>query len=138
MHLHEVPTEGVALYVVATNQPETAMPHAEIKYSTDLAIDPSAILAEIETVLKQHDDGVGSCKGRGYPTDHYHHSHITVSVSILVKPHRDEAYCQDLLAKLEKSIKALIPVPCAFSLGLDFLTPFYATNLHQPEAEPAQ
>lgn len=109
------------------------MPQAEIKYSSDLAIDPLAILAAIEAVLKQHDDGVGACKGRGYPTDHYHHSHIIVSVSILIKPHRDEAYSQDLLAKLEKSIKALIPVPCAFSVGLDFLTPFYAASLHQPD-----
>lgn len=108
------------------------MPHAEIKYSTDLIIDPKAILEEIETVIHEHDDSAGDCKGRGYPTSHYHHSHITISVALLAKPHRDEAFTNALLAKLETRIKALIPVPCAFSLGLEYITPFFVTSLHKP------
>jgi len=108
------------------------MPHAEIKYSTDLIIDPKAILEEIETVIQEHDDSSGDCKGRGYATSHYHHSHITISVALLAKPHRDEAFTNALLAKLETRIKTLIPVPCAFSLGLEYITPFYVTSQHKP------
>ncbi len=108
------------------------MPHAEIKYSSDLIFDPKAILAEIETIIQEHDSSAGDCKGRGYPTSHYHHSHITISVALLVKPHRDDAYSKTLLSKLETRIKALIHVPCAFSLGIEYTTPFYVTSLHNP------
>ena len=68
------------------------MPHAEMKYSSDLELDSAAILAEIEAIILRHDSGAGACKGRAYPTDEYHHSHVTVSVSLLVKPHRDDAF----------------------------------------------
>ncbi|NRB16515.1 MAG: hypothetical protein HRU33_02760 [Rhodobacteraceae bacterium] len=108
------------------------MPHAEIKYSTDLNIDPRAILATIEAVILEHDDSAGDCKGRGYPTSAYHHSHITISVALLAKPHRDEDYIKALLRKLEARVKVLFSAPCAFSLGLEFLTPFYVTSRHKP------
>lgn len=108
------------------------MPHAEIKYSTDLNFDPQIILAEIEAVIQEHDDSSGQCKGRGYPTRYFHHSHIAVSVALLVKPHRDEAFSRALLEKLETRIKAMIPVPCAFSLKLEYLPTFYVTGYHKP------
>jgi len=108
------------------------MPHAELKFSTDLEIDAVAILAEIEKIILEHDSGAGACKGRGYPTSHYHHSHVTISVALLTKPHRDEAFSQALLADLENRIKALISAPCEFSLGLTYSTPFYVTNQHRP------
>ena len=108
------------------------MPHAEIKYTTDLNFDPEAILAEIESVILEHDDGAGDCKGRGYPTSHFHHSHVHVSVALLAKPHRDEAFSKALCSKLESRIKAMIPVPCYFSLGLEFLPAFYVAGPHKP------
>lgn len=108
------------------------MPHAEIKYSADLEIDASAILAGIEAVILEHDAGAGACKGRAYPAAQYHHSHITISVALLTKPHRDETFSRRLLAALEHRIKALISTPCEFSLGLTFSTPFYVTNRHTP------
>jgi hypothetical protein len=107
------------------------MPHAEIKYSTDIFFDPKAVLAEIETVIHEHDDDAGDCKGRGYPTSVYHHSHIHVCVALLAKPHRDEKFLNALSRALETRIKAMIPVPCYFSLGLELLPAFYVAGPHK-------
>ncbi|MCB4454785.1 hypothetical protein [Leisingera sp. McT4-56] len=106
------------------------MPHAELKYSSNLDLDAEAILAEIETVILEHDGGAGACKGRAYPADRFHRTHITISVALLSKPHRDEAFSNALLADLESRIKARLHQPCEFSLGLNYSTPFYVTNFH--------
>ncbi|WP_102884067.1 hypothetical protein [Phaeobacter inhibens] len=111
---------------------DTIMPHAEIKYSSDLDLDIPAILAEIEQVILAHDDGAGDCKGRGYPTDAYHHTHVAVKVFALVKPHRDANFSKTLLAALRTAITARIYAPCAFSLELAYIGPFYITGEHHP------
>ena len=108
------------------------MPHAEIKYSSDLELDGAAILAEIEAIILRHDSGAGACKGRAYPTDEYHHSHVTVSVSLLVKPHRDDAFSTTLLSALEQAVSARVPRPCEFSFGLHYSTPHYVTRKLEP------
>jgi hypothetical protein len=106
------------------------MPHAELKYSSDLNIDAPAMLREIEAVILEHDGGAGECKGRAYPTDLYHHTHIAMSVSLLPKAHRDAAFLQALLDDLEHRLKSRISQPCAFSLGLNFSGAAYVTNMH--------
>ncbi|WP_291730704.1 hypothetical protein [Leisingera sp. F5] len=106
------------------------MPHAELKYSSDLEIDAKAILAEIEAVILEHDSGAGACKGRAYPAEQFHHSHIAITVTLLTKPHRDEAFSIALLTDLESRIKARLIQPCEFSLGLSYSAPFYVTNFH--------
>jgi len=108
------------------------MPHAELKYSDDLTLPTQQMLAEIEAVILRHDDGAGACKGRAYPAPDYHHSHVTISVSILQKPHRDAAFCQALLDDLEHTLSAMIPVACEFSLGLHFAPQLYVTKQHRP------
>ncbi len=107
------------------------MPHAELKYSADLTLDSSAILQEIEAIILRHDAGAGACKGRAYPTGGFHHSHVTVAVSLLTKPHRDSAFSEALLAELDEKVSRLIPSPCEFSIGLQYSTPFYITRRHQ-------
>ncbi len=106
------------------------MPHAEIKYSDDLAIDPYRILTRIEEIILEHDPGAGACKGRAYPASVSHHTHILIDVALLYKPHRDRAFRTKLLEALEAGIKLLIPTPCAFSLGLRVNEEFYVTNTH--------
>lgn len=106
------------------------MPHAELKYSSDLEIDAPSILAAIEAVILEHDSGAGACKGRAYPADQYHHTHIAISVALLSKPHRGESFSRALLADLEARIKEQLHQPCEFSLGLSYSTPFYVTNFH--------
>ena len=108
------------------------MPHAEIKYSSDLQLDSAAILAAIEAIILRHDSGAGACKGRAYPTSEFHHSHVTVSVSLLVKPHRDAEFSAALLSALEKAVSAMLPRPCEFSFGLQYSTPHYVTRRLEP------
>lgn len=107
------------------------MPHAELKYSSDLAIDAEAILAEIEAAILEHDDGAGACKGRAYPAAQYHHSHVAASVTLLAKPHRDAAFSNALLADLESRIRARLTVSCAVSVELGYFSPFYSTGRHE-------
>ncbi len=106
------------------------MPHAEIKYSSDLNIDAKALLAEIESTILKHDDGAGACKGRAWSVDQFHHTHIIIGVSLLPKAHRDATFLQRLLNDLEQKIKARIIQPCAFSLELTFSGSAYVTNMH--------
>ena len=106
------------------------MPHAELKYSSDLNIDAEAILAEVESVIQRHDAGSGACKGRAYPTDIFHHSHLILEVSVLPKAHRDAEFMNSLLADLEAAVKAKIAQPCAFSAQLTFSGDYYVTNQH--------
>lgn len=108
------------------------MPHAELKYSSDLNIDAPAILRAIEATILRHDAGAGECKGRAYPTADFHHTHILISVSLLTKAHRDEEFTRNLLTDLERDIKAFIHQPCQFSLGISYSDTAYVTNLHQP------
>lgn len=106
------------------------MPHAELKFSSDLTLDAKTILAEIESTIRAFDDSAGTCKGRAYPTDHFHHTHLAVTVSLLDKPHRDAEFCNTLLAKLESCVRAKLTQPCAVSFGLDFLPTYYSTGTH--------
>ncbi|MFY0690860.1 MAG: hypothetical protein JXR14_02950 [Paracoccaceae bacterium] len=108
------------------------MPHAELKYSNDLAIDAQAILAKIEETIHSHDSGSGACKGRAYPADIFHHTHLIVEISMLTKPHRDAAFTDALVSDLEAAIKSFVSQSCHFSLSLDYSTGAYVTNLHAP------
>lgn len=104
------------------------MPHAELKFSSDLDIDAEAILEEIDTIIRRHDDGSGACKGRAYPAQRFHRSHCAVRVTLLRKPHRDEAFCTALLEEIESRISKRITQPCAFTVELDFFSPFFTAR----------
>ncbi|WP_293577639.1 hypothetical protein [Phaeobacter sp.] len=104
------------------------MPHAEIKYTDGLSIDPQALLAQIESRILAHDDGAGACKGRAIKIEDFHHRHIDIKVALLVKPHRDAAFSQALLADLRASLLPLIPKPSFFSLEVTYSGPFYITE----------
>jgi hypothetical protein len=106
------------------------MPHAELKYSTDLEIDAAAILADVEATIQAHDAGSGMCKGRAYPAAVFHHTHLIFEVSMLPKAHRDAAFMAALLKDLEACIKSHINAPCAFSLSVSFSANTYVTNMH--------
>ena len=108
------------------------MPQADLRYSADLEFDAPKLLASVEAVILRHNSGAGACKGRAYPTDEFHHSHVTVSVSLLVKPHRDAAFSTALLDALEQAVSARLPRPCEFSFGLHYSTPFYVTRRLEP------
>ncbi len=107
------------------------MPHAELSYSSDLGVDAGEMLAVIEATIQRHDAGSGECKGRAYPTDFFHHSHMVVALSLLEKPHRDEAFTTALMADVERVIKSALPKSCFFSLELNYNSGAYVTNKHE-------
>lgn len=103
------------------------MHHAEIRYSSDMDLEPTQILARIEAIIQGKDPGSGACKGRAYRADAAHHRHILVEVSLLDKPHRDDAFMSDLCAQLETEIKSHLSGDYAFSLALTFSPKVYVT-----------
>jgi len=106
------------------------MPHAELKYSGDLEIDSDDIFKVIENTIQAHDSGSGDCKCRAYPTDQFHHTHLLVTVSLLTKAHRDEAFTKRLMQDLETEVKKRLPQRCFFSLSLEYSSNYYVTNEH--------
>ena len=109
------------------------MPHAEIKYSTDLSIDAGKILRVIEERINQIDPAAGACKGRAYPAEVFHHSHILIEVSMLTKEHRDDEFTKRVRDALEAAIKQCPRQPCYFSLAINYSDEFYVTNTFVPE-----
>ena len=108
------------------------MPHAELKFSSDLDLDAAALLREIEEIILRHDAGAGECKGRAYPTDIHHHTHLLLEVSMLTKPHRDDAFTKALLSDLEASLRAHLTQPCFLSYGIRYSDENYVTTSHPP------
>ena len=107
------------------------MPHAEIKYTQELALDTMAILAEIEQIILRHDPASGACKGRAYPCSESHHPHFHLNILMLEKPHRDASFTAGLMKDVEEAVKAHIHQSCYFSFGLDYSGAFYVTNEHR-------
>lgn len=105
------------------------MPHVDVRHSADLAVDPR-LFDWIEAEILRHDPGAGDSKGRAYPAAVFHHTHCHVAVSLLPKPHRDEAFTQALLAALDGGIPRFLGGPCAFSLDLTYSGAAYITRHH--------
>lgn len=96
------------------------MPQADFKYSADLTIDATALLAAVEETILGHDGGAGKCKGRAIPVSAFHHSHVILEVAMLEKPHRDDAFTKALLQKLEHTLEAYLPGPCEVALKVSY------------------
>lgn len=104
------------------------MPHADLKYSADLNIDPRELLSGIEAILQKHDAGSGDCKGRAYPAAISHHRHLIANISLLPKPHRNEAFMSALREDLARYLRAHLPRPCWMSLDVAFSGAHYVTE----------
>ncbi len=108
------------------------MPHAELKFSSDLNLDTEALLRDVERVILSHDAGSGECKGRAYPTDNFHHSHCLLNVSMLSKTHRNSAFTKALLRDLEAKMGQHLHQRCFLSLGIQYSDENYITTEHVP------
>lgn len=105
------------------------MPHADLKYSSDLEIDAQAVLEGIEAILQKHDPGSGDCKGRAYPAPVSHHRHLIAEISLLPKAHRNEAFMAALREDLAAFLRNTLPRPCWMSLNLSFSGANYVTEV---------
>ncbi len=103
------------------------MPQADMYYSAELALDARAILAQVEAVIAAHDDTSGACKGRAHRITDSHHTHVLLRLKMLNKPHRDDAFMQALLEKLQAALAPQIP-PAILGIELEFLSRHYAST----------
>lgn len=104
------------------------MPQAELKFSSDLALNAKDFLVEVEATILAHDRGAGPCKGRGFAIEQYHHTHALLDVLVLDKPHRDDAFMTDLTEKLTALLDAQLPCGCARAVSVGFLPRHYVTG----------
>jgi hypothetical protein len=110
------------------------MPHVDLKFSSDLNFDATALLRAVEQTIQRHDAGSGECKGRAYPAAHFNHTHCLLELSMLTKPHRDSAFTQSLLADLKAEMERHLNQPCHLSLGIQYSDENYITTKHTPAA----
>lgn len=106
------------------------MPHAEIKYSDNLEIDVQKAFSLIEDIINDFDSNTGECKCRAYPSPQFKYPHVLITIAMLTKPYRDEAFTAELMQALENGLKALLTQSCYFSLQIDYSLTSYITNMH--------
>jgi len=104
------------------------MPHCDLHYSADLALEVEPLLARIEAAILAQDAEAGATKGRAYPAAVFHHTHLKVTIALLAKPHRDAAFVSALQAALKETLAPGLPRPCWLSIDIVFSTPFYVTE----------
>jgi len=114
------------------------MPHAEIKYSNNLAIDANEMFSLIENIINRHDSNSGECKCRAYPYDQYKYPHILITITMLTKPHRDETFTRQLIKDIEARLKKRIRQSCYFSLLIEYSPSSYITNEHLIDGDELQ
>lgn len=108
------------------------MPQADLKYSADLDLDGKTLLAAIEAEIDALDQSAGTCKGRAERVEEFHHSHVFLTVQLLPKPHRDEAYSQRLLVALDALLARHLTQPCAISVRLAYSLVPYSSRVLVP------
>jgi len=111
------------------------LPHVEIKYSDNLAIDTKVIFDVIEDVINKKDASAGECKSRAYPCSEYKYTHILVTVSLLTKPHRDKEFTLQLSSEIERAIKLHFKQSLYFSLNIEYSLAYYTTNIHSIDGD---
>lgn len=111
------------------------MPHVEIKYTDNLDIDTDNIFNVIEDIITESDSGAGECKSRAYPCSQYKYPHMLVTVSLLTKPHRDDAFTHKLSDEIEQAIKRNLKQSLYFSLTIEYSPAYYSTNIHLVEGD---
>ena len=104
------------------------MPQLDVQYTGDLEIDAKDILGSVETLVKEHDSGTGNVKGRALKVADFHHSSLMLTLSLVKRPHRDDAFMSALAADLSDLLGSKISQPCNVSLTVQFLPQFHVSK----------
>jgi hypothetical protein len=104
------------------------MPQVSLFYSNDISVETKPLFKAIETTISQLDSGAGVCKSRAYPCQEYQHSHILLEVLLMKKAHRDNAFMDSCLKKIEACVMKYIPDNCYYSIAVDFLSENYISK----------
>ena len=84
------------------------MPHADIKYTSDIQIDLQTLMSDIEEIILDLDPTSGACKGRAQRIDEYHHSHINIEVRMFATKHRDIGLLNELINRIDRRAKSAL------------------------------
>lgn len=98
------------------------MPQVELKYTSDLKLATLEIFEVIEQTIHELDPASGACKSRGIKIQEYRHSHVFLQIYMLKKIHRDDAFTQSLLKKIQQNINLYLPAKniCDLSILLEY------------------
>ena len=77
------------------------MPHADIKYTSDIQIDLKALMSDIGEFALDLDLTLGACKGRAQKVDAYNHSHINLEVRLFTTKNQDIDLFKELLNRVD-------------------------------------
>ena len=99
------------------------MPHADIKYTSDIQIDLKTLMSDIEKIILDLDPTSGACKGRALKVDEYHHSHINIEIRLFATKQRDIDLLNELINKVNSRAKSLLKK--AYRTGRNGLSSFF-------------
>lgn len=109
------------------------MPHAELKYSSDLDFDARKLLTDIEALLQEIDANSGPCKGRAYPAAVFNHTHVLINVQLFAAKNRGLDFVENALARIKALAESAVAKPCFITVELTFSPLGYTTGKYDPE-----
>ena len=108
------------------------MPHADIKYTSDIQIDLKTLMSDIEEIILGLDPTSGECKGRAQRVDNFHHSHITIEIILFAAKHRDSGLLNELINRVDSRAKSLLKKAAHVTVKLEFTPLTYLTGFYDP------
>ena len=108
------------------------MPHADIKYTSDIQIDLRTLMSDIEEIILDLDPTSGACKGRALKVDKYHHSHINIEIRLFATKNRDIDLLDELINRVDSRAKALLKKAAHVTVKLEFTPLTYLTGFYDP------
>lgn len=108
------------------------MPHADIKYTSDIELDFKSLLLDIEEIILDLDPTSGACKGRALNVDEYHHSHINIEIRLFATKHRDINLLNELTIRFDNKAKSRLQKAAHVTVKLEFTPLTYLTGFYDP------
>ena len=97
------------------------MPHADIKYTSDIQIDLKTLMSDIEEIILDLDPTSGACKCRALKVDEYHHSHINIEIRLFATKNRDIDLLNELINRIDSKAKSFLKKRLMLLLNWSFL-----------------
>ena len=108
------------------------MPHADIKYTSDIQIDLKTLMSDIEEIILDLDPTSGACKGRALKVDEYHHSHINIEIRLFATKNREIDLLNELINRIDSRAKSLLKKAAHVTVKLEFTPLTYLTGFYDP------
>ena len=108
------------------------MPHADIKYTSDIQIDLKTLMSDIEEIILDLDPTSGACKARALKVDEYHHSHINIEIRLFATKHRDIDLLNELISRVDSRAKSLLKKAAHVTVKSKFTPHKYLTGFQNP------